>query len=268
MCSRAFIIRKDKPDAAIVPCGKCPECLKRRASQWAFRLGVHSVHQLTGLFVTLTYDDAFLPQCDAGPGLSKHDLQCFFKRLRKFSKHKVSYYACGEYGGVTRRPHYHAIIFNVSDDMVQSAWKLDGVSLGHTAFGPVNDATIKYVTGYICKSYGRKLSNHLPPEFSVMSKGIGLQYLNNSAFRFHREGMNNFVTDNCVKIAMPRYFAERIFSSEERKLMSEERIAKIAAGELRVISDVGIYEFIRDKNVNARASERAAMRKFDGRDFF
>lgn len=53
------------------------------------------------------------------PFLRKYDLQLFFKRLRKhlskFSDEKVRYFACGEYGPVHFRPHYHFLLFFDSD---------------------------------------------------------------------------------------------------------------------------------------------------------
>lgn len=268
MCRRPFIIRKDRVDAAIVPCGKCDVCLQRRAAAWAFRLSIQNRHSLSSLCVTLTYDDAFLPICDAGYGLSKHDLQCFFKRLRKLCKHKVSYYACGEYGGRTLRPHYHAIIFNAPFDAIQSAWSLNGVSLGHSHMLPFNDATVRYVTGYVCKSYGRKISNHLPPQFSIMSKRLGSQYLTDSVIKYHRDGDFNFLYHQGSKIAMPRYFGERLFTADQRKAFADERVRMIADGELRIISDVGIFEYLRDSKRANIAAEVAAKRKFDERDKF
>lgn len=49
------------------------------------------------------------------PYLSKLDLQRFFKRFRKelnkYTDEKVRYYACGEYGPRTFRPHYHGLLF-------------------------------------------------------------------------------------------------------------------------------------------------------------
>lgn len=61
-------------------------------------------------FLTLTYADEFLPD---GGTLVKKDFQNFMKRLRKRNPGKrISYYHCGEYGETTRRPHYHACLFN------------------------------------------------------------------------------------------------------------------------------------------------------------
>ena len=95
------------------PCGKCPPCLRRRVSGWSFRLVKQGEQACSALFVTLTYDDEKVPKTASGlMTLQKSDLQKFFKRLRKKTHEKISYYAVGEYGDKTQRPHYHIILFN------------------------------------------------------------------------------------------------------------------------------------------------------------
>ena len=65
-------------------------------------------------FVTLTYNNDNLPYNENAilPTLRKKDLQMFFKRLRSRID-KIKYFACGEYGDVTQRPHYHMILCGV-----------------------------------------------------------------------------------------------------------------------------------------------------------
>ena len=49
--------------------------------------------------------------------LRKRDFQLFMKRLRKkYSDDRIRFYACGEYGSETFRPHYHAILFGLHLD--------------------------------------------------------------------------------------------------------------------------------------------------------
>ena len=92
-----------------VPCGKCIGCRIAKRKEWSLRM----LHELTyhpqSSFVTLTYDDYHLPPCCS---LKKRHLQLFLKRLRKnLGERRIKYFACGEYGGQTMRPHYHAILF-------------------------------------------------------------------------------------------------------------------------------------------------------------
>ena len=88
-----------------VPCGKCLECRIQHARAWADRCVVEAKQYDDNYFVTLTYDDAHLP---AKNSLVPDDLQKFMKRLRKhFPNNKIRFFACGEYGDTSWRPHYH-----------------------------------------------------------------------------------------------------------------------------------------------------------------
>lgn len=90
-----------------LPCGKCTECVSKRACEWAIRAGHEISMHDENCFLTLTYDDEHLPSVF----LVKEDFQKFMKRLRKKLKHKVRYIVSGEYGTKSFRPHFHAIIF-------------------------------------------------------------------------------------------------------------------------------------------------------------
>lgn len=153
-----------------VPCGKCPECLARRTSGWSFRLMQEDKQSLSSHFLTLTYDTSKVPISKNGfMELSKRDLQLFFKRLRK--KHKaevpIKYYAVGEYGGKTKRPHYHIILFNAELSTIQSAW-----NNGQIHYGAVTGASVGYTLKYMMKPPSRPMhkNDDRTREFSLMSK--------------------------------------------------------------------------------------------------
>lgn len=141
------------------------------------------------LFVTLTYDDDHLVFNENMLGqLCKHDLQLFFKRLRK-SIGKFRYYACGEYGERTLRPHYHAILFGVSPlftEKITEAW-----DHGFCQFGSVTRESIQYVAGYVTKKFGHDADRNVTPEFSVMSlrPAIGVPALSLIKREFERYGV-------------------------------------------------------------------------------
>lgn len=161
--------------------------------------------------------------------LDKTDLQNFFKRLRKNhnGNEKISYYACGEYGTKNWRPHYHAILFGVEPDQVEQAWRTDARSkrgdrsIGSIFYGSVESASCAYVLKYLCKpkKVGYHKRDDRQREFSFMSKGIGLNYITHNMICYHKEDLENRV---CVpltdgKIAsMPRYYKDRIYTSEQK----------------------------------------------------
>jgi len=127
-CMQTF----QKKDGSVVPCGKCPNCTARNVSQWSFRLTQELKVATTAYFITLTYDTAHIPITPTGRlTLNFRDLTLFFKRLRKAHGHsRIKYFAVGEYGGNTKRPHFHVILFNSNIELIQDSWGLGQVNYG------------------------------------------------------------------------------------------------------------------------------------------
>lgn len=91
-----------------MPCGKCIECRLEYARQWAIRCVHESQMHANNSFITLTYSDANLP-----PKLVYEHFQDFMKSLRhKYCEQPIGMFVTGEYGETTKRPHWHAILFN------------------------------------------------------------------------------------------------------------------------------------------------------------
>lgn len=164
-----------------VPCGHCTACRIQRTSEWSIRLQHELAFYDSSAFLTLTYDDDHLPCSSLGyPTLVKRDAQLFLKRLRKaLPDRKIKYFLAGEYGDVTFRPHYHAIMFDVDSKdqkIIDSCW-----SLGFTMLGTVTPDSCKYVTGYVQKKlYGEKsdeyVSRGVEPVFKLSSQGLGKRF--------------------------------------------------------------------------------------------
>jgi hypothetical protein len=205
-----------------VPCGKCPECLKRVVNSWAFRLSVEQRSAITSLFVTLTYATTNMPFHGENPTLQKTDLQKFFKRLRKLNPEvKLKYFAVGEYGTKKNRPHYHAVIFNANPHTIERAWALDNKRIGEVHIGQVTESSIVYTLKYMCK-HGRIDPKELAPEFRLMSKGMGEAYVVRMK-KWHNQDILNrtyIPLKDGKKISMPRYYKDRIYRNEDRKMIS------------------------------------------------
>lgn len=208
-----------------VPCGACPLCQKRRINQWVFRLQQERKDADTCHFITLTYDNDHVPRTPHGFNtLDKTDVQKFMKRLRKMddSGKKIRYYFCGEYGKTTMRPHYHAIIYDAPESLIDKAW-----SLGVTDVRNVKStAAIAYVLKYMVK--GKKIpmfaKDDRQPEFALMSKRMGAGYIDNPAIRkWHKADLTrNYVVDlGGHKIPMPRYYRDKIFNEHEKELQGQ-----------------------------------------------
>lgn len=105
------------PIFVAVPCGKCILCREKKSKEWTTRANCETATATyPPVFVTLTYDDAYLPK----DGVCKEHLQKFIKRFRenwcrmyKTERLNLRYFACAEYGSKRGRPHYHLQLWNV-----------------------------------------------------------------------------------------------------------------------------------------------------------
>jgi hypothetical protein len=239
-----------------LPCGKCPSCMKRRTSGWSFRLIKEGESSETALFVTLTYDTKYVPITEKGyMSLNKRHIQTYMKRLRKLSDKKLKYYVCGEYGSKRDRPHYHMIIFNADAEKVERAWSEYKAGYGFVPFGSiyigeVNEASIGYTLKYMQKpgKIPKHQNDDRVKEFSLMSKGLGKNYITNNMQQWHKNDLLNRMYVNIPgnkKIAMPRYYKDKIYSETQKLLinnhlkvvMSDEAIK----AELELIEEFGEY---------------------------
>lgn len=153
-------------------------------------------------FVTLTYSDDHLPMTSQSlPTLDPTDLRDWLKRLRvKIEPSRVRYYAVGEYGDETQRPHYHLALFGYPTcaygnsrysrsrerccshcDLILSTW-----GKGLIFLGDLNTNSAQYIAGYVTKKLTSKTDPKLQgrhPEFGRMSlkPGIGADFMHEVA---------------------------------------------------------------------------------------
>lgn len=206
-----------------VPCGKCFKCKRRKINGWVFRLKQEAESSISAFFLTLTYNEEHVRKSFNGyDTLDKTDLQKFFKRLRKLNKGiKIKYYAVGEYGK-EGRPHWHIILFNADIETIERAWRLDDKLIGYIKVGSVTEQSINYTLKYIEKP--RKVPEHelddREVERSFISQGMGLSYITESRKKWHKSNIleNAYIPlYNGKKIAMPRYFQEKIYTKLQRE---------------------------------------------------
>lgn len=216
-CHTPFRKEADGAEYAL-PCGKCPPCKLRRIQGWVFRIQEEDKVSSSSYFITLTYDTRHVPISDNGfMTLEKSAYQKFMKRLRKLERNKLKYYAVGEYGTKNNRPHYHAILFNLEDvENIAKSWELGNVHIGE-----VTTDSIAYTVKYIDKL--KRIPIHRnddrQKEFSLMSKGLGKSYISDAIKKYHRADLkrNYLTTPNGYKVAMPKYYREKIFTEVERE---------------------------------------------------
>lgn len=211
---------KDREPTHWLPCTKCIGCRDNHAATWTLRLRHEARFHKNNTFLTLTYDDDHLPD-----GLQKRDLQLFWKRLRKETNDRIKYYACGEYGDRTKRPHYHAATFsmpklgdekpydatNTQSALLNQLWKNGQVTLSD-----LTPERMRYVTGYVLKKAGYRRQVYCDPDgvelekpFQLMSKGLGSLWLDHYKEQF-THGYARVSTIGDAKMAIPRYYREKL----------------------------------------------------------
>lgn len=253
----------------LLPCRNCEGCHIDSARVWSQRMMMEATYHKHNWFLTLTYDDEHIPiVCrfddddlidDIGYTLVKKDLQNFWKRLRN-EVGKFRYYACGEYGRQSFRPHYHAIVFglDLSKDNLElvSEKDLNGVrtrlfkselltriwARGNVMVGEVTEASCAYVARYCMdkitgfnKVDFERIGLQVP--FVVMSRrpGIGRKY-----YEEHKENYGAFnalyiPTPQGCTTAYPNNYFNRLFDVDDpllsafkknqRRIFSMERMA-------------------------------------------
>jgi len=221
-----------------LPCQKCASCVHNYYSFWATRGYYELLNWSQNWFVTFTYNDKHLPK---NRSLSKKEFQKFIKTLKKnFGSSKenpVRQIYCGEYGEKTKRPHYHAIFFNLNlDDLVEKRLSDQGHlcytsetltklwGKGDVEISEATPATIAYLFKYILKKKSRKekqkplsiehdgITYDVEHEFIEASRnpGIGAHLRQSQSIR------KGFLSlDGKIK-ALPKYFLEYLKTTDPR----------------------------------------------------
>lgn len=159
-------------------CGRCFFCRRKKAKEWTHRIILEAAQHESNCFVTLTYNDEYLP---AGGTLVPSDLQLFLKRLRfSIQPEKIRFFGVGEYGDRTRRPHYHLALFGYPPcsapevlrgaschcpacSGISRAWSMDGRSYGHISCGTLEPASAGYIAAYATKSMEKTDADKITP---------------------------------------------------------------------------------------------------------
>lgn len=220
----------------MMPCGQCMGCRLERSRQWALRMSHEAQLYDHNSFITLTFDDEHLPSTNS---INVRDWQLFMKRLRASIPHKIRFYACGEYGDLNLRPHYHAIIFNhqftpktlwsenrgnplYTSPSLTKHWPYGLATLGNVTF-----ESAAYVARYVTKKItGDRAAEHytrrhpltgelhqVEPEAAWMSRrpGLGATWL----IKYHADVYpSDFIVHDGKKMRPPRAYDKSLTEEE------------------------------------------------------
>lgn len=240
-----------------LPCGHCLACKINYAREWSVRCMLEASQYDSNWFLTLTYDDLYLPKDNK---VHKRHIQSFIKDLR-YRIPGLRFLCSAEYGETTHRPHYHLILFNCNIPDVKCISKgrygghyfdskiiRDVWSKGQITLGYVTPQSCEYVARYTLKKVNGD-------EFILMSlkPGLGGQYFND-----HLDSI--YDTDGVYihgkKYKVPRYsdkILERV-NPEKFSRIKKDRIKLQRDKYLSKLSDSGVqYDeqlYERDNQVN------------------
>lgn len=199
-----------------IPCGKCPACQLRKASDLSTRLYFESFMWSSWYFVTLTYNDSFYSE-DRD---FKRDFQLFMKRLRKEIESPVRFFASFEKGEHTRRGHFHMILFfddiddnlvflkkNHDNDYFSSCLISKCWPYGFNVTCPSSDnlACFNYVSRYCCKKVGDNDS------FQLFSRrpGLGVEGFEN-VYRSGQDSVLIHSNGKTFRKNIPKFLREKL----------------------------------------------------------
>lgn len=246
-----------------LPCRRCIGCNQNSARSWSVRgfheALLHTTHWTdidtlittkipNSCVITLTYSDEHIPES----GLLVHaDFQRFMQRLlnRKRARYKSEgintplksprYFMCGEYGGKTSRPHYHAVIFgetfsdryeeqDASGQRNQMSYELDHIwskrttpsapitNIGRATVDDFSFAGAAYVAGYVAKKMNSladwkhqgPILETIDPSGATIYKPIAPEYRRMSTFPGlgsewieQKENWQAVYSEDCVKVS-------------------------------------------------------------------
>jgi len=230
-------------------CGKCLKCLTKRKAQWSFRMTEEKRISFSSYFVTLTYEDKYVPRGGNGFTINKNDHFKFIKNLKELESEKslalrseisqeeydrrylkipeigkLKYYGVSEYGDENGRSHWHYILYNVRDiNNVDAAW-----GKGLVYIDECNVNTIDYVLKYMIKDHSQTDYENREKEVSFMSKGLGITYVDQEFIKYiNREDANQVMNIRGGIIPLPRYYRKKFVKEENAEVKNRYIAAQI-----------------------------------------
>ena len=207
-------------------CGCCIECRKEKQREWRVRLE-EELRSNFGYFTTLTISPEGIKEIEEKTGLKWEEnpneiatkaLRLFLERARKETGKSIRHWCVTELGEKKDRIHLHGIFYGQkSAELIKKHWKYGFVFIG----GYCNSRSINYMTKYMLKVDIKH------PEFKqivLASPGIGAGYMDRLDYLWQKQNYKKievatYTFRNGVKMAMPKYYKDKIFSEKEKEVM-------------------------------------------------
>lgn len=277
VCTSPIKLKK-KPEM-LFRCRKCLSCQITKRQEWAMRCVMEAETHSKNSFLTLTFNDNYLP----AQGIEVRHLQLFFKRLRKeIAPIKIKYVACGEYGEKFGRPHYHVLLFGYDfeedklflkktrkGELIYRSPTLEKLwPYGISSIGTLTHSSASYVAGYVHKKFNNtdeKEAQHYVnslgllqnKEFIVCSKGIAREFYEKHIQQLYN---HDYVVYQGKKYALPEYFSRLIDKDENLcydtiKFRRAKHVKKFDIDECKAKDYILKQKFSKSRNLESTHEE-------------
>lgn len=301
-----------------LPCGQCTSCRLGRSKEWAIRCMHELEYHDRSLFVTLTYNDDFLPKGEwlspsgdvTSTSLRKKDVQDFIKRLREherrvYNNENIKVFYCGEYGDLNNRPHYHLILFGVSDYGDGYQWRVQDdmrayrsptlerlwsyydrrgdfyLPMGHVEYSDVTFNSAAYVARYVMKKitgkpmkefqeYYDKLIDPYPIEvqpFICMSRrpGIGMSYAKDHMSEIYSTDEVFYTKKFKAYASKPPRYYDKLYDCVDPEGMERVKEYRQSLAVAAASSERALYDGSEDAFLATRAELKDALYDLNNR---
>lgn len=264
----------NEDEVQILRCGQCTDCRLAYSRDWAVRCSLEASLHEHNYFVTLTYDDYTIPSGEFvdyngdiyESTLRKRDVQLFLKSLREWERTYnnntgIKVFYCGEYGGLTSRPHYHLCLFGCSEipdlrcsfkrgnyqyyksSTYESFWNtsINGVKClrGFVDITDVSFDTVAYTARYCMKkqqgkmkkdflSFYNSLDATVRPDLRLqpfigmsLKPGIASGYYKNHKFQIQSEDLVKYQKKYELFQTKPPRYFDKLFDAEDPDAFAE-----------------------------------------------
>lgn len=256
-----------------IACGKCYECRKAKGREWQIRLSEEFKKDRKCYFTTLTFSDESMKEIDPENKMDANEfaaraVELFRKRWYKFKESGIKHWLVTELGHgkrsvndklSTERIHLHGFVWieEYEKEDFERIWKYGYVDFGQY----VNERSIGYCVKYVSKV------DEKHPNFQakiLTSKGIGKGFVDNTDFQ--RKKFKGKKTEeyyrlpNGVKLSMPIYYRNKLYSEEEReelwlnKLDKQERY--VCGQRIDISTKEGIMNYLKVREYQADRTTR------------
>lgn len=217
-----------------VGCGRCMECVKKKAREWQTRLLEDVRKNKNGKFITLTFSNESIKELNEEIGekdgyerdnaIATIAIRRFLERWRKENKKSLRHWMVTELGHKgTENIHMHGIVWtDKGEEEIKEKWKYGYVWVGKF----VNEQTVNYITKYVHKVD----KDHEEYKSKILtSAGIGGAYTERAdakgnIYKGDGQTKETYTSRTGHEMAMPIYWRNKIYSEEERERLWIEKL--------------------------------------------